>query len=74
MNKTFKHGAKESSKKTVTFDFLSDENYAFNLINKLNISKESTYVTDGVYTKADFNNKIANNKQEIAKLLGILIF
>lgn len=74
LNKTFKHGAKESSKKTVTFDFLSDENYAFNLINKLNISKESTYVTDGVYTKADFNNKIANNKQEIAKLLGIFDF
>ncbi|QKX39936.1 lipoprotein 17-related variable surface protein [Metamycoplasma hominis] len=74
LNKTFKHGTKESNKKTVTFDFLSDENYTFNLINNLNISKESTYVTDGVYTEADFNNKIANNKQEIAKLLGISDF
>ncbi|WP_049342262.1 lipoprotein 17-related variable surface protein [Metamycoplasma hominis] len=74
LNKTFKHGAKESSKRTVTFNFLSDENYAFNLINNLSISKESTYVTDGVYTIADFNNKIANNKQEIAKLLGISDF
>lgn len=74
LNKTFKHGTKESNKKTVTFNFLSDENYTFNLINNLNISKESAYVTDGVYTKADFNNKIANNKQEIAKLLGISDF
>lgn len=74
LNKTFKHGTIESSKKTVTFNFLSDENYTFNLINNLSISKESTYVTDGVYTKADFNNKIANNKQEIAKLLGISDF
>ncbi|MEX1817832.1 lipoprotein 17-related variable surface protein [Metamycoplasma hominis] len=74
LNKTFKHGAKESSKKTVTFNFLSDENYTFNLIDNLSISKESTYVTDGVYTIADFNNKIANNKQEIAKLLGISDF
>ncbi|QKX38848.1 hypothetical protein HU157_01185 [Metamycoplasma hominis] len=74
LNKTFKHGTIESNKKTVTFNFLSDENYTFNLINNLSISKESTYVTDGVYTKADFNNKIANNKQEIAKLLGISDF
>lgn len=74
LNKTFKHGTKESNKKTVTFNFLSDENYTFNLINNLSISKESTYVTDGVYTEADFNNKIANNKQEIAKLLGISDF
>lgn len=74
LNKTFKHGTIESNKKTVTFNFLSDENYTFNLINNLNISKESAYVTDGVYTKADFNNKIANNKQEIAKLLGISDF
>ncbi|CAX37343.1 Hypothetical protein, predicted lipoprotein [Metamycoplasma hominis ATCC 23114] len=74
LNKTFKHGTKESNKKTVTFNFLSDENYTFNLINNLSISKESTYVTDGVYTEADFNNKIVNNKQEIAKLLGISDF
>ncbi|QKX41061.1 lipoprotein 17-related variable surface protein [Metamycoplasma hominis] len=74
LNKTFKHGTKESNKKTVTFNFLSDENYTFNLIDNLSISKESTYVTDGVYTEADFNNKIANNKQEIAKLLGISDF
>lgn len=74
LNKTFKHGTIESNKKTVTFNFLSDENYTFNLINNLSISKESTYVTDGVYTKADFKNKIANNKQEIAKLLGISDF
>lgn len=74
LNKTFKHGTIESNKKTVTFNFLSDENYTFNLINNLSISKESTYVTDGVYTIADFNNKIANNKQEIAKLLGISDF
>ncbi len=74
LNKTFKHGTIESNKKTVTFNFLSDEDYTFNLINNLSISKESTYVTDGVYTKADFNNKIANNKQEIAKLLGISDF
>ncbi|MGC7173690.1 lipoprotein 17-related variable surface protein [Metamycoplasma hominis] len=74
LNKTFKHGTIESNKKTVTFNFLSDEDYTFNLINNLSISKESTYVTDGVYTKADFKNKIANNKQEIAKLLGISDF
>ncbi|MGC7154548.1 lipoprotein 17-related variable surface protein [Metamycoplasma hominis] len=74
LNKTFKHGTIESNKKTVTFNFLSDENYTFNLIDNLSISKESTYVTDGVYTIADFNNKIANNKQEIAKLLGISDF
>lgn len=74
LNKTFKHGTIESNKKTVTFNFLSDEDYTFNLINNLSISKESTYVTDGVYTIADFNNKIANNKQEIAKLLGISDF
>ncbi len=74
LNKTFKHGTIESNKKTATFNFLSDENYTFNLINNLSISKESTYVTDGVYTEADFNNKIANNKQEIAKLLGISDF